>query len=110
MSKASKTSDRNASVSLASDKELLKALPVKTHKTLTERLNGPGLKHFAVHWSLILVFGLLIYLKITFEFAKSYTINSLLKKHGKSCLKKVKTSGLGHQQNVNCQIMYALVF
>ena len=64
MSKASKTSDRNASVSLASDKELLKALPVKTHKTLTERLNGPGLKHFAVHWSLILVFGLLIYLKI----------------------------------------------
>ena len=64
MSKASKTSDRNASVSLASDKDLLKALPVKTHKTLTERLNGPGLKHFAVHWSLILVFGLLIYLKI----------------------------------------------
>ena len=64
MSKISKTSDQSTSLLLASHEELLKVLPTKTSNTLTERLDGPGLKHFALHWLFILVFGVLIYLQI----------------------------------------------
>ena len=40
-----------------------------------------------------------------------YTINSLMKKHGGSCLtKSIQTSGSGHQQNVHCQISNSISY
>jgi len=33
-----------------------------------------------------------------------------MKKHGDSCLKKIKTSGSGHQQNGNCHMALPRLF
>ena len=42
----------------------LSSLPNETRQKLTQRLDGPGLLHLALHWGLIVVFGLAIYLSV----------------------------------------------
>ncbi len=42
--------------------DFLSNLSSQTRKKLTQRLDGPGIKHLALHWGLIIILGLAIYL------------------------------------------------